>query len=136
MVGLVRIGGRVSRKTASQIVCVVASVLALLAFVRGVVAQSLGSAQDQPRRLPERSEISKGSLQGRVTDDEGRAVPAVLVTIRSLSDGTSYEATTTAEGIFRMRDIPLGIYELKAVRDQYEPFVMERLPLTSAGLTI
>ena len=70
----------------------------------------------QPRRIPERAEIRKASLQGSVRDEEGRAVPAVLLTIRSMSDGASYEARTDAEGIFRMRDIPLGVYELKAVR--------------------
>ena len=136
MVGLVRMGGRVSRRFAARVVCGVASFGALLIGANGSAAQQSESTQNQPRRIPERAEIRKASLQGSVRDDEGRAVPAVLLTIRSISDGTSYESTTDAEGIFRMRDIPLGVYELKAVRDGYEPLVMQKVQLSSAGLTV
>src|SRR5262245_3498497 len=129
MVGLVRTGGRVSRKVASQIVRSVAFVGALLVCINGLVAQQFAPLHDQTRRIPERSEINKASLQGSVRDDEGRSVPAVLVTIRAVSDGTSYEATTNAEGIFRMRDIPLGLYELRTVRRGFKPLVMERVQL-------
>ncbi len=128
-------GGRVSLRVAARVVCGVASFGTLLAGANGSVGQQSESTQSQPRRIPERAEIRKASLQGSVRDDEGRAVPAVLITIRSVSDGTSYEATTDAEGIFRMRDLPLGVYELKAVRDGYESLVMERVQLSSAGLT-
>jgi carboxypeptidase family protein len=136
MVGLVRMGGRVSRRIAARVVCCVASMGVLLALAHRSSAQQSESTQSQPRRIPERAEIRKASLQGSVRDDEDRAVPAVLLTIRSMSDGTSYEATTDAEGIFRMRDIPLGVYELKAVRDGYEPLARERVQLSSAGLTV
>src|SRR5215475_2182800 len=88
MVGLVRTGGRVSRRVVSQIL---SSVGALLVCVNGLAAQQSVPQQNQSRRIPERSEISKASLQGAVRDDEGRAVPEVLLTIRSWSDGTSYE---------------------------------------------
>jgi len=136
MVGLVRMGGRVSRRCAARVVCCVASFGALLAGANGSAAQQSEPTQSQTRRIPERNEIRKASLQGSVRDDEGRAVPSVLLTVRSMSDGTSYEATTDAEGIFRMRDIPLGGYELKAVRDGYEPVVLEHVQLNSAGLTV
>ena len=136
MVGLVRTGGRVSRRVASQCVRFFSTLAALIFCVNGVFAQQPGTPQSQPRRIPERSEISKASLQGTVRDDEGRAVPAVLLTIRSLLDGTSYEAATGAEGIFRMRDLPLGSYKLRVVRDGYEPLTMNRVQLNSAGLTV
>lgn len=136
MVGLVRMGGRVSRRFAARVACCVASFGALLAGANESAAQQSESTQNQTRRIPERTEIRKASLQGSVRDDEGRAVPAVLLTIRSRSDGTSYEATTDAEGIFRMRDIPLGVYELKAVRGGYEPLAMEQVHLSTAGLTV
>ena len=59
------------------------------------------------RRLPERSAVGKASLQGTVRDEQDRAVPGVALTIRALSNGSSYEATTDAQGIFRLRDVPL-----------------------------
>jgi hypothetical protein len=129
-------GGRVSRGVATKLVRCLAPMVVLLVCTNAWSAQQSGASRVQSRRIPERAEVNKASLQGTVRDEDGRAVPAALVAIRSLSDGTSYEATTDAEGIFRMREVPLGLYELRAGRDGYESLVTDRVQLSSAGLTV
>jgi hypothetical protein len=88
------------------------------------------------RRIPEHSTSAKASLQGRVRDEEDRAVPGVALKIRSLSSGSSFETTTDAEGIFRLRDVPLDAYELRTEREGYEPLVVERVQVSAAGLVV
>jgi hypothetical protein len=88
------------------------------------------------RRLPERSATGRASLQGTVRDELDRAVPGVALTFRSLSSGSSYEATTDAEGIFRLRDVPLGRYELRATREGYEPLTRSMVQVSVEGLIV
>ena len=76
------------------------------------------------------------ACKGRVRDEEDRAVPGVALKIRSLSNGSSFETTTDAEGIFRLRDVPLDAYELRTVREGYEPLVVERVQVSAAGLVV
>jgi hypothetical protein len=137
MVGLVRTGGRVSRGLTEQIGRCVALSAALMVTLNSLSAQEPEPTQSEKmRRIPERAEIVKASLLGNVRDEDDRPVPAVRLTIRSLSDGTRYEASTDVEGIFRMREIPLGAYELRAVREGYEPLVMDRIQVSPAGLVV
>src|ERR1700746_3886352 len=137
MVGLVRTGGGVSRGLTEQIGRCVALSAALMVTINSLSAQEPEPTQSEKmRRIPERAEIVKASLQGSVQDENYRAVPAVLLTIRSLSDGTKYEASTDVEGTFRMREIPLGAYELRAAREGYEPLVMDRIQVSSSGLVV
>jgi hypothetical protein len=107
------------------------------------VGTVLGQQPDSPtaqlppvRRIPERSASARASLQGRVRDEQDRAVPGVTLKIRSLSNGSGFETTTDAEGIFRLRDVPLDGYELRAVREGYEPLVVERVQVSVAGLVV
>jgi len=112
-------------------------IAALLVSMNLASAQQPDPGQSQPmRRIPERAGLSKASLQGTVRDEDVRAVPAAVLTIRSLLDGTSYQATTDVEGTFRIRDVPLGVYELKAVRDGYESLVIDRVQVSSPGLVV
>ena len=54
------------------------------------------------------------SLQGVVHDQQGRVVPAVALETRK--GELSYTAVTDAEGVFRLRDMQLGVYELTLTR--------------------
>jgi Carboxypeptidase regulatory-like domain len=72
------------------------------------------------RRLPERSSASTATLEGVIRDSHGRGIPGVLIDVRSSAGGQNYSATTNAEGIFRLRDVRLGAYEIKLEREGFE----------------
>jgi carboxypeptidase family protein len=133
-------GGRVPQRSGVQIGV---WSLQLACVVLAGVGTVLGQQSDSPtvqlppvRRIPEHSTSAKASLQGRVRDEEDRAVPGVALKIRSLSNGSSFETTTDAEGIFRLRDVPLDAYELRTVREGYDPLVVKRVQVSAAGLVV
>ncbi len=133
-------GGRVPQRPGTRIRV---WSLRLAWVVLAGVGTVLGQQPDSPtvqlppvRRIPEHSTSAKASLQGRVRDEEDRAVPGVALKIRSLSSGSSFETTTDAEGIFRLRDVPLDAYELRTVREGYEPLVVEHVQVSAAGLVV
>ena len=72
------------------------------------------------RRIPERSPASTATLQGVIRDSYGRAIPGVLLDLQSTTPGQHYSASTNAEGIFRLRDVRLGTYEVKLSREGFE----------------
>ena len=59
------------------------------------------------------------SLQGIVRDQQRRAVPGVHLHLRNAS-GSHYETVTGAEGIFRLRDVELGIYEVTLTKPGFK----------------
>jgi len=74
------------------------------------------------------------SLQGIVRDQQGRAVPAVQINLRNAS-GAHYETVTGAEGIFRLRDVELGIYEVTLSKPGFKTVVIPRLELNKRELS-
>ncbi|UWZ85843.1 TonB-dependent receptor [Occallatibacter riparius] len=51
-----------------------------------------------------------GALAGVVTDSTGAVIPGASVQIKNNDTGTSYSATTTSAGVFRIEDVALGHY--------------------------
>ena len=77
--------------------------------------------QDQStRRIPERPPASTATLQGLIRDSRGRALPGVQVDLRSTTSDQHYSAATDVEGIFRLRDVRLGVYEVKLAREGFQ----------------
>jgi hypothetical protein len=56
-----------------------------------------------------------------VQDQDGRPVNGVVVSARFLGNNKTYTAVSNAEGIFRMRDLPAGAYEVTATGAGYGP---------------
>jgi hypothetical protein len=88
----------------------------LLTLATPVFARQVQSG----RRIPERSPASTATFQGVIRDSHGRGIPGVLIDVRSPAGGQNYSATTNAEGIFRLRDVGLGSYEIKLAREGFE----------------
>ncbi len=74
------------------------------------------------------------ALQGIVRDQQGRAVPGVQLELRNAS-GAHYETFTGAEGIFRLRDVELGIYEVTLTKPGFKAVVIPRLELNKRELS-
>jgi hypothetical protein len=94
-------------------------------------SSQVGQSQSE-RRIPERVAPSIASVQGVVRDLDGRPVPAAAVDLRS-SSGDKFATTTDAEGIFRLRDLHLGTYEVRVSRDGFEPLAMSNFKVDHPG---
>jgi hypothetical protein len=129
--------GRVSRRFLSRIFFwMLWSALLLCTFhVFSVVqAQQLEVQNSQTptdRRIPERPPADTASLQGVVRDQQGRVVPGVALELRK--GALSYATVTDAEGIFRLRDMQLGVYELTLTRTGFETLLILEVNLGQAG---
>lgn len=60
-------------------------------------------------------------MLGVVQDQNGRPVNGVVVSARYKTTNKTYTAVSNAEGIFRLRDLPAGKYEISATGEGYGP---------------
>ena len=80
------------------------------------------------RRIPERTPAATATVQGVIRDAHGRGIPGVQLDLQSTGNakgnvtagGQHYSITTNVEGIFRLRDVRLGVYEVKLTREGFE----------------
>jgi hypothetical protein len=66
-----------------------------------------------------------GSLEGLVTDPLGAVVPDVAIDIHNLATDTVLSAKTTARGLFWFPEVPVGAYELTAVKRGFATWIQE-----------
>jgi len=69
-----------------------------------------------------------GGLTGFVTDPSGAGIPKASVRLTRAS-GTSYDAATNKEGIYEFKDLPPGIYTLKAAAKGFALFTKENVQI-------
>ena len=69
------------------------------------------------QQIPGRA-VQRSSIQGLITDERGRGVPAVTVVLKQGSRDIA-RATTSGDGIFRMLDVAPGDYELSLTGEGY-----------------
>lgn len=79
-----------------------------------------------------------GSLQGRVTDNTGGALPGVAVTAESSAVmGGSLVAVTSGEGLYRFPSLPPGLYTIRFELQGFATAVVENLRINvGLGLTL
>ena len=58
------------------------------------------------------SQGTGGSIQGRVTEESGAAVPGASVDARQTVTGSSRTVTTDADGSYRISELRVGPYEI------------------------
>ncbi len=81
------------------------------------------------RRIPERSSATGAVLQGVVRDQHGRAVPGAALELKT-AGVARYSVTTDVEGIFRLRGIQPGRYEVKLAREGCRTLTIPDLALS------
>ena len=91
-------------------------------------AGTRASGQQIPNQRPGRS-----SIQGLVTDDTGRGVPAVDVVLERRGREVA-RAQTTADGVFRFLDLADGDYTIALTRDGYAPLSQPGLHVAASQL--
>ena len=67
-----------------------------------------------------------GGLIGFVTDPSSAGIPKASVRLTSAS-GASYDAATNKEGIYEFKDLPPGVYTLKAAAKGFALFTRENV---------
>jgi Carboxypeptidase regulatory-like domain len=100
-----------------------------------VQAQESRSETASDRHLPEHRLSDFMSLQGIVRDQQARAVPGVQIDLRSLDGSQKYSTITGAEGIFRLRDVRLGVYEATLSKAGFKTVAIPRLEFIKRELS-
>ena len=78
---------------------------------------------------------SIATLTGTVVDPSGSSVPNVKVTCKNTETGLSYNVTTSATGLFRFPDLPIGSYDLVAEHAGFDKLVRSGMELLT-GRTV
>jgi carboxypeptidase family protein/TonB-dependent receptor-like protein len=71
--------------------------------------------------VPLGAQATGGALEGRLTDEQGLALPRVIVTVRDQATGLQRSATSDALGRVRFLRLPIGVYDLRAVMKGFVP---------------
>lgn len=62
--------------------------------------------------MPTQAQTNRGAITGVVTDPSGAVIADATVTARNADTGLTEEATSTGEGLYRLQQLPAGIYNL------------------------
>ena len=81
-------------------------IVLFLSFAGAVSAQSLGNA---------------GTVEGTVKDASGAVIPGAEATLRNVISGYSSSATSGADGVFRLTNIPANSYHLEVRAKGFAP---------------
>jgi hypothetical protein len=74
----------------------------MMLLLTAAVATLLGSGEGQS--------VDQGRITGAITDQSGGVIPGV--TVRVTGSGVSRQAVTDTDGLFEIRDLPFGGYEV------------------------
>jgi hypothetical protein len=94
-----------------------------LAFLCWSAATADLAVAQEPRipGRPPATSARPAALLGVVQDQNGRPVNGVVVSAQYRTTNKTYSAVSNAEGIFRLRDLPPGNYEITATGAGYGP---------------
>ena len=73
----------------------------ILALVASLVWATAADAQQ-----------TTGTVIGRVLDDQGAAIPGATITVTSPSTGFTRSDVSDAEGVYRLRALPVGTFDI------------------------
>src|SRR6202521_2940013 len=73
--------------------------------------------------LPTRSQTSRGSVAGTVTDASGAVIPDASVELTNKESGLVRSTTTNAVGFYRFDAVDLGLFDLKITKTDFNEFL-------------
>ena len=79
---------------------------------------------------PLHAQDTTATIAGGVRDQSGGMLPGVTVTARNLGTGAARTEVTSAEGLYRLRNLPLGAYEVRAELAGFQTSVRRGIELT------
>lgn len=66
------------------------------------------------------SQQTLGSMNGTVTDSTGAVIQGAAIKARALATNLEVTATSKSDGSFSIADLPIGMYEVKFIKDGFE----------------
>ncbi len=87
-------------------------------FIVGCVVLALLVAA--PQTLLAQSSASKGQIFGTATDPEGSVMPGVTIVAKNSDSGFSRSAVSDGSGFYRMDQMPVGNYEIRATLSGFQ----------------
>src|ERR1700674_1000590 len=66
--------------------------------------------------------LVNSALEGSVSDSSGGRIPGVPIMIRDVATNHTREVLTNSEGVFRISELPPGIYEVSASHPGFAPY--------------
>ncbi|HEX4003526.1 MAG TPA: carboxypeptidase-like regulatory domain-containing protein [Candidatus Acidoferrales bacterium] len=118
--------------------------MSLAAFHPGTVANAAAplalASQPQPQsqlasqqeRLPQSKPVRTGAIEGTIREPNGNAVVGASVELRNADTGEVRQQTASADGVFRLIDLPPGRYELKIAHDGYTSYTEAEIRIAAA----
>src|SRR5215475_211129 len=73
-----------------------------------------------------------GSISGAVTDQNGSALSGATIRVTKIGTGSTREAATNNEGVYRIVGLPVGIYAVRVEQSGFQPQVNERVDVRVA----
>lgn len=122
---------RIARRTPRFLVLSCSLVFLPALFAQQPIPESTENQSN--RRIPERAPASMVSLQGVVRDPQGQSIASVTIELRAVGGAKSYAAVTDVEGIFRLREMHPGDYEIKLTREGFQALDMPEVHLNKPG---
>ncbi len=78
---------------------------------------------------------AKGAIRGTVTDPAGAAVPGAMVKATLKNSSHEFETKTNDDGKFILRNLPVGLYELRCDYSGFKSAVVSEVPVSSSNIT-
>ncbi len=75
-----------------------------------------------------------GSVTGTVTDNSGAAIPGVSITLTNEGTGLVLDTVTDSEGLYTVRNVLPGNYQLNAALQGFKTFTQTGIPLTAGNI--
>src|SRR5262245_32026958 len=73
------------------------------------------------------AQTTGGSIRGHVQDEQGAVLPGATVTAVSPDVAGTYTALTGPDGVYRLLDLPPGVYSVSADLQGFARFVRDNI---------
>ena len=75
----------------------------------------------------------RGTILGTVTDVSGGAIPGATITVQNADTGLVRTTETQADGSYRVPELPIGTYDVKIEKTNFQSSVTKAVPVTVAA---
>ena len=75
----------------------------------------------------------RGTILGTVTDPSGAVIPGAKVTVKNTGTGLERSTETSADGSYRLSELPIGTYTVTATQTGFKTFVATGVTVDVAG---
>ena len=97
-------------------------------------APSPDSPRQDGQRIPRQAPRKTAALQGIIRDSSARGIVGALIALTNRDTGMTRTISADADGVFRLRDLPPGVYLLLVQSDGFEKVTRDDLRLNAGDV--